>query len=178
MDQIEYRPLTLKEVNISLFNHFDRKQIVSRCWRKIDGKWVIKDIGFIDDWSHEEYVEGADYLKNLILRGGCAVGAFAEGHLKGFMSVEPALFGSCGQYMDMSNIHVSQDMRNQGIGKELFVRAKEWAKAHGAKKLYISAHSAVESQAFYKAMGCVEAEEYNQELVDREPCDCQLECIL
>ena len=34
-----------------------------------------------------------------------------------------------------------------------FTNIKEWAKQKGAKKLYISAHSAVESQAFYKSMG-------------------------
>jgi hypothetical protein len=45
----------------------------------------------------------------------------------------------------------------------------------GAQKLYISAHSSQESQAFYKAMGCVEAMEYNKRLVSEEPCDCQLE---
>ena len=42
-------------------------------------------------------------------------------------------------------------------------------------KLYISGHSAVETQAFYKAMGCVEAKEYNQKHVELEPYDCQLE---
>ena len=59
-------------------------------------------------------------------------------------------------------------------GSELEKRAEEGEKK--AKKLYISAHSAVESQAFYKAMGCVEAEEYNAEHVEKEPYDCQLEC--
>ena len=48
----------------------------------------------------------------------------------------------------------------------------------GAKKLYISAHSAVETQAFYRAMGCVEAQEYNQKHVEAEPYDCQMECSL
>lgn len=67
-------------------------------------------------------------------------------------------------------------MRGKGIGKELFQYAKSWAKEHGSKKLYISAHSAVESQAFYKEMGCIEAVEYNQEHVEKDPCDCQLEC--
>lgn len=38
--------------------------------------------------------------------------------------------------------------------------------------------SFVESQAFYKAMGCREAEEYNKEHVEIEPCDCQLEFVL
>ena len=80
--------------------------------------------------------------------------------------------------MDLSNIHVSRDMRRQGIGRELFSLAKQWAREHMAEKLYISAHSAVESQAFYQSMGCAEAVEYNRELAEKEPCDCQLECVL
>jgi len=48
----------------------------------------------------------------------------------------------------------------------------------GAEKLYISAHSSVESQAFYRSMGCAEAEEYNARHVELEPCDCQLEYLL
>lgn len=46
------------------------------------------------------------------------------------------------------------------------------------RKLYISAHSAVESQAFYKQMGCVEAQVYHLKHVEAEPYDCQLECKL
>ena len=56
----------------------------------------------------------------------------------------------------MSSIYISADMRNKGIGRILFLAAKEWTKQKGAKKLYISAHSAIESQAFYKSMGCVD----------------------
>ena len=56
--------------------------------------------------------------------------------------------------------------------------AKEWAKDKGAAKLYILSHSSIESQAFYKAMGYVEAEVYCQKHVEEEPCDCQLECAL
>ena len=77
--------------------------------------------------------------------------------------------------MDLSSIHVSEDMRGHGIGKQLFQLAAAWAKSNGAKKLYISAHSAVESQAFYHAMGCVEAMEYKKEHVEQEPYDRQLE---
>lgn len=161
-----------------MFAFFDRTQNVTKCWRKINGEWVIKDVPFIDNWSEEEYRAGILYLKSLIDAGGYVVGAFCDGHLKGFMSVEPDLFGTDAGYMDLSNIHVSRDMRGQGIGRELFMSAKKWAKEHGADKLYISAHSSVESQAFYKAMGCVEAIEYNRYLAEKEPCDCQLECVL
>lgn len=88
------------------------------------------------------------------------------------------LFGSQKQYADLTSIHVSQDVRGLGIGRNLFEAAKEYARKRGAKKLYISAHSAVETQAFYKAMGCIEALEYDKHHVESEPYDCQLEYIL
>ena len=66
-------------------------------------------------------------------------------------------------------------MRGQGMGRVLFRAAAEWARDMGARKLYISAHSAVESQAFYRSLGCVEAQVYSQEAVEKEPYDCQLE---
>ncbi|MCC5464644.1 hypothetical protein [Pelosinus baikalensis] len=40
----------------------------------------------------------------------------------------------------------------------------------GARKIYISAHSSEESQAFYKVIGCVEAVEINKQLLDAEGC--------
>lgn len=103
-------------------------------------------------------------------------GAFSDGKLKGFTSVEAEIFGGEHRYADLSCIHVSEDMRGRGIGQVLFQADQKWAKEHGAKKLYISAHSAVETQAFYKKMGCTEAQQYRQEHVEQEPYDCQLEC--
>lgn len=105
-------------------------------------------------------------------------GAFCGNALKGFASVESALFGSAQEYLDLSCIHISEDMRGKGIGSILFDTAKDWAKKKGGKKLYISSHSAVETQAFYNAMGCVDAQEYNQHHVELEPYDRQLECLL
>lgn len=92
--------------------------------------------------------------------------------------MESEWFGNEQEYLDLSSIHISEDMRKKGIGRMLFLAAKEWAKKQGAKKLYISAHSAVETQAFYRSMGCVEAKVYNQKHVEQEPYDCQLECSL
>lgn len=175
---IEYRTLCAEELNRELFRDFIRHQNVTDCWRKENGAWVIKSAPFIDDWSEENYQTLVTCLKNTVSIGGFVYAAFYDGKLKGFTSVEPKLFGGEQKYLDLSSIHVSEDMRGQSIGKSLFLAAKEWAKSQGAKKLYISAHSAVESQAFYKAMGCVEAQVYNQMHVEAEPYDCQLECEL
>lgn len=178
MAEITYRSLAYSEIDTNLFSTFVRRQIVKDCWRKVDEQWTIKSDPFIDDWSANDYVFLVKCLRNTICTGGMVFGAFSGENLKGFVSVERILFGSEKQYADLSSIHVSQDMRGEGIGRKLFMEAKAYAKKCGAKKLYISAHSAVETQAFYKAMGCVEALEYNQQHVEKEPFDCQLECAL
>lgn len=175
---VQFRWISADMLCRDLFNDFIRRQVVTQCWRKENGQWVIKDVPFIDDWGEKEYAFLVSCLRNTLRTGGFVYGAFVQGKLKGFVSVEAGLFGGAQKYLDLSSIHVSQDLRGQGIGKALFLAAKEWARQQGAGKLYISAHPAVETQAFYKKMGCVEAEVYNQKHVEKEPCDCQLECRL
>ena len=175
---IEYRNITAQELNMDLFRDFIRHQVVTKVWRREKGEWVIKDEPFIDDWSEQDYGFLVNCLKNTVQTGGLLFGAFSDGKLKGFVSVESEFFGGEQKYLDLTSIHVSEDIRGSGIGRQLFQKAKEWAKAHGAKRLYISSHSAVESQAFYKSMGCVEAEIYNKEHTEKEPFDVQLECLL
>ncbi len=167
-----YRKPEIHEIDRSLFRGFTRRQVVMDCLRREGDKWVIKSDPFIDDWSEEDYAFLVTCLKNTLSSGGFVYGAFEQNVLKGFVSVEPKLMA--GGYLDPSSIHVS-DMRGQGIGKVLFRAAADWAKAHGAKRLYISSHSAAESQAFYKAMGCVDAEICNKEHSEAEPFDRQLE---
>lgn len=175
---LEYRSLHQDELCRELFKGFIRRQVVKDCWRKENGKWVIKEAPFIDDWSEKDYDFLVSCLKNTAATGGLVYGAFYNGELRGFTSVENKLFGGSNKYLDLSSIHVSEDMRGRGIGRTLFLAAKDWSKSHGAEKLYISAHSAVETQAFYKKMGCVEAEQYDQSHIEKEPFDCQLECKL
>lgn len=175
---ITYRALTEREIDRNLFRSFIRRQVVTDCWRREKGKWVIRRDPFIDQWTEKDYRALIAELRETARSGGFVYAAFCDGRLKGFVSVTGELFGTSRQYLDLTNIHVSEDRRNHGIGKALFAAAKAWAKEHGAKKLYISAHSAVESQAFYKSTGCVEAEEYQQGHVEKEPYDCQLECTV
>ncbi len=171
----KYKKLKAEEINVEFFQDFIRRQIVTRCWRLTEQGWVILDAPFIDDWSQEDYRYLSACLINTLNTGGVVFGFFEDGKLKGFASVEGAPLGSRSQYLDLSSLHVSADKRGQGIGRKLFQLAAGWAQEHGAEKLYISGHSAVETQAFYKAMGCVEAAEYNPDHVEKEPFDCQLE---
>lgn len=175
---IQYRAIGRKELTHGLFKEFERRQVVTDCYRRENGVWVIKSAPFIDQWGEEEYGILVECLKGTIDGAGVVFGAFQDGILKGFASVEGKPLGSRNQYRDLTCIHVSEDMRGRGIGRALFLTACRWAKDKGAGKLYISSHSAVETQRFYEAMGCVDAEEYSREHVEREPYDRQLECVL
>lgn len=177
-NRITYRNLSENEICRELFLNFVRHQIVTKCWRKHNGQWTVEDDPFIDEWTEADYKKLISNLRETVGSGGFVYAAFYNDQLKGFVSVENKLFGHAQQYLDLTNIYVSEDMRRQGIGKALFHAAKIWAKAHSAEKLYISAHSAVESQEFYRSMGCIEATEYNQSHVEKEPFDCQMECVL
>lgn len=175
---ISYKILSAEDINRSLFNSFIRRQTVVKCWRKEQGSWIIKDAPFTDDWSETDYQQLIAHLKSLLCSGGFVCGAFYQGALKGFVSVDAQWFGGYGEYLDLTNLHVSEDMRRLGIGRTLFLAAAECAGKQGAKKLYLSAHSAVETQAFYRSVGCAEAERYSKKHAEEEPYDCQMEYVL
>ena len=174
----EFRTVAREELTMELFSQFRRRQVVDGCLRQEQEQWVVKSDPFVDQWSREDYEFLIKCLKITLETGGVVFGAFSQGVLKGFASVEGKPVGSKGQYRDLTSLHVSEELRGAGIGRRLFEMAALWAKAQGGKKLYISSHSAVETQRFYQAMGCVDAKELLEEHVAREPLDRQLELVL
>lgn len=178
IESIEYKVLQISDCTPDLLKDFNRYQEVKRCWRKENGKWVLKDIPFTEQWDD---VKKADKIASFIWcieHNGYVYGAFEKNHLIGFGTIESEFFGHNKEYIQLGMLHASYEHRNKGIGKRLFIALAEKARQIGAKKLYISAHSSEESQAFYKAIGCIEAIEINQTLAEEEPCDCQLEYVL
>lgn len=175
---IQYRNLGVQEMNRDLFRQFIRRQVVGECYRWKEDHWEIRQDPFIDDWSEEDYGVLIRCLKNTVSEGGFVQGAFCNGVLKGFASVEAGFLDEGHRYLDLSSLHVSADARRTGIGKRLFFEAALWAGENGAEKLYISAHSAVESQAFYRSLGCVDAVWRCEKHVQQEPYDCQLEYVI
>lgn len=175
---MEYIRLTENMINIKLWSDFHRHQEVTKCWRKTDGKWVIIDNPFTEDWGEKEYEFFVKCLKNTVRTGGVVYGAFDDKKLVGFASAESTFFGEKYRYLELSCIHVTEERRGSGIGRRLFELISARAREMGAEKLYISAHSSVESQSFYRAVGCREAEEYSRYHAEKAPCDCQLEFVL
>ena len=175
---VSYQILSRTQITKALFRSFDRHQVVTKCWIKEERGWVLEDKFYVEEWSDAQYEFLVKCLKNTVDTGGFVFGAFVKERLVGFASVENHHFGSKSQYVQLSCIHVSCESRGWGLGRRLFSCAVKGARSLGAQKLYISAHPAQETQAFYHALGCVEAEEYHKELAESEPDECQLEYAL
>ena len=173
-----YKRLNIDELRVDLFGKFNRYQEVKKCWRKEANTWILKDVSFVEQWGAVEKEILVKCLCNTVSTGGTVFGAFIDTVLIGFASIENDFFGTCDEYLQLSSIHTTYEYRGAGVGTELFHRICHKAVEMGAKKIYISAHSSVESQAFYKGLGCVEAVEINKQIADKEPCDCQLEYVL
>lgn len=64
----EYRSICQQELDRALFAGFVRRQEVTRCWRKVDGAWVIRDVPFVDDWNEIDYATLVDCLRRTLGR--------------------------------------------------------------------------------------------------------------
>ena len=51
---MEYREIAPGELDRALFRHFERRQEVTKCRRRENGVWVVRDAPFIDDWSEAD----------------------------------------------------------------------------------------------------------------------------
>lgn len=179
MNNIEYRTLELEDFKSTLLEKFNRYQETRRVWfKEHQNKYNIKEDYFVEEWDDIKKVLVIKALQNCIISGGCVIGAFVDGHIKGFASIEGGLFGTRKEYVELSYIHISCECRGMGIGKKLFQLSCEKASELGAKKIYIGAHPSEESQGFYKSVGCTEAKEVNEEIYNREPLDIQMEFVL
>ena len=177
---ISYRVMQHNDIKLSDLNYFIRDQ------HTLKMKYVLynkdgtlksdelyeKDIDFVDEWDLERKRDICHYLKTV---KGTVIYVYDDDKVIGFSNLDHKLYGD---YMVMPYIHISKPYRNKGIAKELFNMIEKAAFKQGAKKLYISAHPAVETYAFYKSVGCKLTHNIIKEMLDKEPDDLQLEKTL
>ena len=175
MCTIVYDRLTAGNFDPASLDGFIRRQEVSHCWRKREGRWQLLPIAYVEDWTLEDRRRRAEDILRHVEDGDPVYGAWDQGLLAGLAQLALPRFGSRKQYIDLARFHVSLPYRGRGIGGALFRLACQGARELGAEKLYISAHSAREPMAAYRSLGCVEAVEINRALAEKEPCDIQME---
>ena len=176
--EIRYEKLNHENFGGHSLDDFIRHQTITECWRNVDGELKLVPHSFTEDWSVEKCREVAAGISCRLEKELSAFGAFCGNRLVGFVTVEHEIFGNSAKYVNLDQFQVSQDFRGKGTGRKLFALACSEAKNLGVQKLYISAHSSKESQATYKALGCVPAVEVNEKMAAEEPFDIQMEFVL
>jgi len=58
------------QITRELFRYFNRRQEVTKCWRKDQGIWMLKEEHFVEDWSEAQYQFLVECLKNTVNTGG------------------------------------------------------------------------------------------------------------
>jgi|LSQX01.2.fsa_nt_gb ribosomal protein S18 acetylase RimI-like enzyme len=175
---IKYRQLNIDDIHPDILNDFNRYQEVTKCWRKQNGEWVLVDNHFTENWDNEKKVRIASAFPIVLNSGGTLIGVYDKEKLIAFALLKNEKLGKAKQYIQLEYLLVSYEYRRMGIGKKLFALCVDAAMITDAKKLYISANSSQESQAFYRAIKCVEAEEIIPELFEDEPFDVHMEYVL
>ncbi len=142
--------LDTNNFNENSLDNFILNQRVTHCWRKINGEYKLLPVCYTEKWNLSERKNMAQKIISAVRCGATAIAAIIDNSIIGFALLSDYLFGKNKEYIDLEEFYVSEPFRGNGIGKLLFEKICPAAKQSGAKKLYISAHSAEESIAAYK----------------------------
>jgi predicted N-acetyltransferase YhbS len=169
----------LKREEIEKIWTIDRREVIENVYSLEDGKLVLKPDYFdMQGWPPGETELYTPILVDCFDRGGTFYGAFQNSQLVGAVVLENKFIGKNNDQLQLKLLHISRSYRKQGLGKLLFNKAVEKAKAMQARKLYISATPSENTINFYLNLGCVVTSEINQELFELEPEDIHLEYLI
>ena len=174
VEKIEFKELQIADISKDILDNYSRYKEMKRRYNYENGKWVIIDDDWIDDWNKEKKDKVIIDFSDTINEGGYVFGAYEDKKMIGFAVLYNKKFGSNNQYIQLDNMQVSNGYRNKGIGKKLFEMCVKKAKETEIEKIYISANPSEDTVKFYISVGCKDAMEINKELAEKEPYDRQM----
>ena len=151
---------------------FQRYQEVKNVYRLQDGHLTLVYNPFTEDWDAARLIEKAEEIRSGQYVTYCA---YEENDVVGEIMLIPKLNNG---RLIIDSFHVSRDFRRRGIGRALFEAAGQEALERGAHALYASCCSAEETINFYSAMGFRLSSDPIPSLVEAEPYDLQMECMI
>ena len=164
MEEITCRAMQVEDLHVRMMDDFNRHQVITHILRKnrrvkklrkprvedwpAEGKTIFVKNWFIPKVYMRQYYPGEPFVF-AAFRGDQVAGFAVWDHYWGKEKEEG--------YAVLLRLLVSLECRRVGLGRQLFKLCAEAARAEGAKQLFISTEPALETQAFYKSMGCVAA---------------------
>ena len=162
MNEIVCRAMQVEDLHIHMMDNFDRRQEITRVVRK-NGRVKKLRKPRVEDWTAEDkkrFIQGffiqKVYLRQYYSGEPLVFAAFRGGQVAAF-AVWDHYWGDEKDYAVLLRLFVSRECRRMGLGRQLFTLCAEAARAEGAQKLFISTENSVETQEFYRSMGCAAA---------------------
>jgi len=162
MEPITCRAMAVDDLHIHMMDEFDRRQEITHILRK-NGRVKKLRKPRVEDWNAEDkkrFIQGffiqKVYLRQYYSGEPLVFAAFRGGQVAAF-AVWDHYWGEEKEYAALLRLFVSCECRRMGLGRQLFTLCVEAAKNEGAQKLFISTENSVETQEFYKSMGCTAA---------------------
>jgi len=157
----------------------DRGEVIENIYILVDGELTLKpDYYDVCGWPPGEGKTYTPLLIDCYDRGGWFYGVFEDGRLAAVAILESKFIGEPRDMLQLKFLHVSRAYRGQGLGRQLFGKAKEVAVQRGARRLYISATPSEHTINFYLRLGCTVTRQPDPELFALEPEDIHLECAI
>ncbi len=154
----------------------DRSEVIENVYYLRDGALVLEPEYYdMKGWPPGEAALSTPLLCDCFDRGETFYGAFNDAEMAGAVVLESRFIGEAKDRLQLKFLHVGSGHRKRGLGKTLFERAVERAKALGARSLYISATPSENTVNFYLHLGCEVTGEVDRELFELEPEDIHLE---
>ena len=118
----------------------DRREVIENVYYLEDGNLVLRPEYYdMQGWPPGEPEHYSRILYECFDRGGTFYGAFEGSELIGAAVLDEKFIGRYGDQLQLKFLHVSRDYRGKGLGRILFEKAADKARALNAKKLYVSA---------------------------------------
>lgn len=168
---------TLARGEIALIWTIDRREVIENIYRLEAGELRLESHNFdVPGWPPDKALTTTPLLNESFDRGAKFFGAFDAGALVGVAVVDTLWRGPRRDLLQLELLHVSRDYRARGVGSRLFEQARDFARARGARGLYISATPTENTIRFYQRRGSMLLETPDPELYALEPEDIHLEC--
>ena len=170
---------TLQRDELALVWSIDRREEINNTYRLVDGALELRPDYFdMQGWPPGDHDLSTRLLLDCCDHGGWCYGLFDGAQLIGVAVLEHRFIGQPADMLQLVFLHVSRDYRDQGLGRQLFLRAAAVARAQGARRMYFSATPSEHTIRFYLGLGCVLSPKPDPALLALEPEDIHLEFAL
>ena len=131
---------TLTRDQIDLLKQIDRRELIHGLYYQQEGRLVFEDKQIqVPEWRDEDKTQRVQNLLEILDQGATFFGAFCGKNLVGMSVLNHNPLSNSSDRLNLEGLWVSHQYRGLGVGKALFQKAQQEAKARGAKSMYVSA---------------------------------------